>query len=129
MAIAKGVLELLSVSGRGEPDRAVELAFRASLDRGGERVVQRRNAQGSIATRDSRASASRDLRVRSPSKLERNAIHAGVVNPWPSGMRRNAHYRGATQFDSPYTRRAQTYVGDREQFARKVVTQSVLGTR
>ena len=99
MAITKGVLELLAVSGRGEPDRADELAFRASLGRGGDRVVQRRNAQGSIATRDSRAGASRDLRVRSPSKLEHNAIYTGVVNPWPSGMRRNARSRGATQFD------------------------------
>ena len=52
MAVTNRVLELLTVSGRSEPDRAIELAFRASLGRGGDRVVQRRNAQGSIATRD-----------------------------------------------------------------------------
>ena len=104
MAVAKGVLELRAGSRRSEPDRAVELAFRASLGRGGGQVVQRRNAQRSIATRDSQAGASRDLRVRSPSKLERNTIHAGVVNPWPSGVRRNAQYRGSTQVDGRCSR-------------------------
>ena len=79
MAIARGVLELLAVSGRGEPDRASELAFRASLGRGGDRVVQRQNAQGLIATQDSRASASRDLRVRSPS-VEGPVSHTASFN-------------------------------------------------
>ena len=41
-----GVSESLAGLGRVELHRTVQLAFRTSLGRGGDRVVQRRNAQG-----------------------------------------------------------------------------------
>ena len=44
MVIAKGVLELQPCQGEVNRNALVELAFRASLGRAGERVVQRRNA-------------------------------------------------------------------------------------
>ena len=44
VAIAKGVLELQPCQGEVNRNALVELAFRASLGRAGERVVQRWNA-------------------------------------------------------------------------------------
>lgn len=82
MAVAKGVLELITGSRRGEPDRAIELAFRASIGHSGGWVVQRWNTQGSIATRF--CGLVQAVISGGVQRVNSSTIHAGVVNPWPT---------------------------------------------